>query len=126
VDAFASSASGADEEAGEKEDRDLEEYTKLLKTEGMPFNRDSAKTYGSLEPRDFQTIINGEPQRITKEVPMVQFSDLILYPIAKGGYNKTYAPYANLVSAKRLIDCHLDAAAKLMLGIKYSCFDRKE
>lgn len=114
------------EEAGEKEDRALEEYTKLLKTEGMPFNRDSAKPYGSLDPCDFRTIIDGEPQRITKEVPMVQFSDLILYAIAKGGYNKTYAPYANLVSAKRLIDCHLDAAAKLTLGIKYSCFDTKE
>jgi hypothetical protein len=114
------------EEAGEKEDRDLVEYTKLLKTEGMPFNRNTAKAYGSLEPRDFQDILTGEPQRITKQVPMVQFSDLILYPIAKAGYDETYVPYANLVRSKRLIDCHLDAASQLTVGIKYSCFDRKE
>jgi len=114
------------EEAGEKEDRDLEEYTRLLKAEGMPFNRDSAKTYDGLRPREFQDILNGEPQRIKKAVPMAQFADLILYPIAKGGYDKMYSPYANLLRAKRLIDCHLDAAGVLTLGIKYSCFDRKE
>ena len=89
------------EEAGEKEDRDLEAYTKLLKTEGMPFNRDNAKAYDGLTPHDFQDILSGEPHRITKEVPMVQFSDLILYPIAKGGYDRTYRSICEANGSKK-------------------------
>jgi len=114
------------EEAGENEDRDLEEYNKLLRSEGMPFDKNNAKPYDELRPEDFRSLIAGEPQRITKKVPMVQFSDLILYPIAKGGYDPTYRPYARLIETNRLIDCCVSENDKPKLGIKYSCFDRKE
>src|SRR5208283_4889130 len=75
------------EEAGQKEDRDIEEYTKQLRSEGMPFDRNNAQSYSGLEGIEFQEILMGEPKRITKSVPMVQFSDLMLYPMAKGGYD---------------------------------------
>jgi len=113
------------EEAGQNEDRDLEEYARLLRTQGMPFDRDNARPYSGLEAADFQSIIIGVPQRITKKVPMVQFSDMILYPIAKGGYEPNYRPYVRLMGANRLLDCHVDPTQKGNLGIKYSCFDAK-
>ena len=113
------------EEAGEKEDRDIVEYTKLLRSEGMPFDRSNAQPYAALEAVDFQSILWGEPQRITKKVPMVQFSDLILYPIANGGYDPTYPPFVKLMEAGRLIDCHIEQAQRKSRGIKYSCFDQK-
>jgi hypothetical protein len=114
------------EGAGESEDRDLEEYSRLLRSEGMPFDKDSARPYDGLRAEDFRMLIAGEPQRITKNVPMVQFSDLILYPIAKGGYEPTYRPYVRLLETNRLIDCCVVASDKHRLGIKYSCFDQKE
>lgn len=52
------------EEAGEKEDRDIEEYTKLLRSEGMPFDRNNSQPYSGLEASDFQSILMGEPNRI--------------------------------------------------------------
>ena len=85
------------EGAGRNEDRDLEEYTKLLRSRGMPFDRNNAMPYDGLEAVDFQSIILGEPQRITKKVPMVQIADMILYPIAKGGYEPNYRPYSKLI-----------------------------
>lgn len=114
------------EAAGEREDRDLVEYTKLLKTEGMPFDRESSASYGCLGPKEFREILSGEPQRITKQVPMVQFSDLLLYPIAKAGYEPEYPPHSKLKNAKRLLDCFVPQSEVASLGNKYSCFDRKK
>ena len=114
------------EAAGEREDRDLVEYTKLLKTEGMPFDRESSASYGCLGPKKFREILSGEPQRITKQVPMVQFSDLLLYPIAKAGYEPEYPPHSKLKDAKRLLDCFVPQSEVASLGNKYSCFDRKK
>ena len=56
---------------------------------------------------------------------MVQIADLLLYPVAKGGYDPSYKPYVDLMKAGRLIDAHLSAENRPNLGIKYSCFKSK-
>ncbi|CAG1012369.1 hypothetical protein RHIZO_04239 [Rhizobiaceae bacterium] len=56
---------------------------------------------------------------------MMQIADLFLYPMAKGGYDPTYRPYRALKESGRLIDAHLSPERIPSLGIKYSCFDRK-
>jgi hypothetical protein len=91
----------------------------------MPFDPNSSGAYEGLEPRDFKSIIVGQPSRITKNVPMAQIADLILYPMAKGGYDPGYAPYKKLLSGGCLVDSGLDAASRNVLGVKYSCFGGK-
>jgi len=45
------------------------------------------------------------------------------YPMAKGGYDKSYRPYKQLMEAGKVIDSVLDPADIPSLGVKYSCFD---
>jgi hypothetical protein len=114
------------EQAGKAEDRAIESYVKALKTEGMPFDLGSSSSYQGLTPEDFKGTIVGEPNRITKKVPMAQIADMLLYPIVKGGYDESYGPYCKLVGAKRLIDAQWPEADLPKCGIKYSCFDGKK
>jgi len=53
---------------------------------------------------------------------MIQIADLILYPLAKAGYDPDYRPYKMLKEHGKLIDCFLDENDVSSLGIKYSCF----
>lgn len=55
---------------------------------------------------------------------MMQIADLVLYPMAKGGYDPSYRPYAALMENKRLIDALLAPEERASMGIKYRCFDR--
>ena len=54
---------------------------------------------------------------------MAQVADLLLYPMAKGRYGRTYRPYCDLRARGKLIDCVLSEEEVPTLGIKYSCFD---
>lgn len=110
------------EESGKQEDRDLIQYAKSLKTDGMPFNSTTSSAYGSLSPEEFRRIVMGEPKRRTKATPMLQIADLMLYPMAKGGYQPTYKPYVDLMAAGKLIDAMLQPQDRPNVGIKYSCF----
>jgi hypothetical protein len=74
---------------------------------------------------DYQRIVLGEPRRKTKKVPMIQLADLVLYPMAKGGYDPAYPPYQMLMQHDKLIDCFFAEDAAPHRGIKYSCFDHK-
>jgi hypothetical protein len=114
------------EEAGEHEDRDIQSYARALETEGMPFDPASSSAYQGLRPDDFKAIIIGQPNRITKKVPMMQVADLVLYPMVKGGYDRKYRPYARLMQAARIIDAELKPEDRPTLGVKYSCFDHKK
>ena len=38
---------------------------------------------------------------------MIQIADLVLYPMAKGGYDSDYRPYKKLKESGKLIDCLL-------------------
>ncbi|MGP4686728.1 DUF3800 domain-containing protein [Agrobacterium pusense] len=110
------------EESGKHEDRDIIHYAKLLKTEGMPFSTATSSGYASLSSEDFRRVVRGEPKRRTKATVMLQIADLMLYPMAKGGYEPTYKPYVDLIAAGKLIDALLPAPERSGLGIKYSCF----
>ncbi len=111
------------EEAGKLEDRDITAYLKALKKDGSPFSSETSKSYTPLKPEDYRRIILGEPRRKTKKVPMLQVADLVLYPIAKAGYDKNYRPYRELKEGRKLIDSFLRDEEIPFLGIKYSCFD---
>ncbi|MEM9832308.1 MAG: DUF3800 domain-containing protein [Bacteroidota bacterium] len=112
------------EQSGKKEDRDIIQYTRDLKRHGSPFDLANSGGYKPLTKEDYQRIILGEPRRKTKKVPMIQLADLILYPIAKGGYDPNYRPYKQLIEHKKLIDCYLPIEQVPYRGIKYSCFER--
>ena len=114
------------EETGKKEARDLIGYLKELKGVGSPFNAQTSNPYTPLAREDYVRIILGEPRRKTKKMPMIQMADLVLYPMAKGGYDPTYHPYQMLKQHGKLIDCFLEDNAIPHCGIKYSCFDGKK
>ncbi len=110
------------EASGKHEDRDLMTYAKALKADGMPFAGDGANAYGSLPPKEFRRALKGEPKRRTKEAVMMQVADLMLYPMAKGGYDPTYKPYADLMRSGKLIDALVPEQDRSSLRIKYSFF----
>ncbi|MGL4526280.1 MAG: DUF3800 domain-containing protein, partial [Aestuariivirga sp.] len=87
---------------------------------------DNSAAYGALTAEDFRAIVHGEPRGKTKDTPMMQIADLFLYPMAKGGYDPSYRPYAKLLSQGRLIDSLVSEDERPLLGIKYSCFPKPE
>lgn len=111
------------EEAGKKEDRAIAEYTKMLKTEGMPFASDTSAKYHSLAHEDFRSVLFGQAERKKKENAYMQIADLYLYPIAKRKYEPTYNPWVKFFEYKKVIDSFLSSDDLPYLGIKYSCFD---
>lgn len=111
------------EMTGRKEDKDILNYTKELKKSGSPFASSSSEEYDPLSAEDFRRIVLGEPRQRTKKTPMIQISDLVLYPIAKGRYDPTYRPYVKLCDGGKVIDCFLSEEERPQCGIKYSCFD---
>jgi hypothetical protein len=114
------------EEAGKREDRNILGYTKALKTVGMPFPGSAVAGYDSLSPEEFRAIVLGEPRRVTKKVPMIQLADLVLYAMARGGYDKEYPPFKALHARGRIIDAVLTSDDIPTRGVKYSCFDTKK
>jgi len=108
---------------GKKEDRDLKRYLRELKQSGNPFNRMTSELYQPLTAAEFRRIVLGDAHQKTKLVPMLQIADLILYPIAKGGYDQSYPPYQKLRQGGKLIDSCLREEERPHRGIKYSCFD---
>jgi hypothetical protein len=114
------------EEAGKKEDRSILGYMKALKTVGMPFPGSAVAGYDSLSPEEFRAIVLGEPQRVTKKVPMIQLADLVLYAMARGGYDEEYPPFKALHARRRIIDAVLAPDDIATRGVKYSCFDTKK
>jgi len=111
------------EQCGKVEDAAVYTYNQMLKTSGMPFEPGSSASYYSLQPSDFQNVLLGDPKRGTKDVPMLQLADLVLYPMIRGGYQKDYAPYLNLIETNKLIDVWLSETDRATCGVKYSCFD---
>lgn len=111
------------EESGKKEDRALMAYMKALKATGMPFEGSSAAGYESLPAEGFREIVRGEPNRVTKKVPMIQLADLVLYAVARGGYRPDYPPFKALHERRKILDALLEPEAVPSLGVKYSCFD---
>lgn len=113
------------EQAGKAEDTDIKNYLRMLKSQGMPFDRAGSGNYAALEALQFTKIIKGDPREKTKKFAPVQIADLMLYPMIKGGYDSSYPPYTKLLAAGRLVDSHYCEEAKASLGIKYFCFPMK-
>lgn len=111
------------EQAGKNEDRAIVNYTKELKAEGSPFAATTSSAYKPFTSDDFSRFVLGEPSQLAKANPMIQIADLVLYPIAKGGYNPGYQPYVKLMEGGKLIDSCLNEEERSRIGIKYSCFD---
>lgn len=114
------------EQTGMREDRALKRYGKELKRDGLPFDNKRSATYQPLSAVDFQRIVVGDPEERTKRFGLTQLADLVIYPIAKAGYDPEYRPYKELVAAGLLIESHLPEGARSSGGIKYSCFDTPE
>jgi Protein of unknown function (DUF3800) len=112
------------EGTGPAEDADILAYSKSLKKDGMPFEQQNSAAYSALTASEFREIVLGEPRRKTKATPMIQIADLILYPMAKAGYDPSYRPYKKLMAHGKLIDALLDPKDLPQLGIKYSCFPK--
>ncbi len=111
------------ERCGKMEDRNIVEYARDLKRYGNPFSEDASRGYRPLSAEDYRRVVLGEPHRMTKESPLLQIADLVLYPMAKGGYDSDYRPYRKLKEAGKLIDCLVAEEEVSIRGIKYSCFD---
>ncbi|MCP5245887.1 MAG: DUF3800 domain-containing protein [Burkholderiales bacterium] len=111
------------ERAGKKEDRDIKGYIRELKRDGNIFNSQTSKKYTPFSSEDYKRVILGEPREKTKKFAMMQIADLVLYPIAKGGYDPDYRSYKALKEADKLIDSHLPEDKIASCGIKYSCFN---
>jgi hypothetical protein len=114
------------EEAGMREDRAILGYMKELESSGMPFPGSTAAGYESLLPSDFRAIDLGKPNRVKKTVPMVQLADLVLYAMARGGYDPKYPPFRALHEHRRIVDAVIDAKEIPTSGVKYSCFDTRK
>lgn len=111
------------EESGKKEDRDIVNYSKELKKNGNPFNKLTSKEYRPLSADDYRRIVIGEPRRKKKTNPLLQVADLLLFPLAKNGYDPDYLPYRMLRKHNKIIDCHVAAEELPAMALKYSCFD---
>jgi hypothetical protein len=114
------------ERSGNKEDRSIIQYMRELEREGNPFNQQTSGVYTPLSAEDYHRNILGEPRWKTKEVAMIQIADLVLYPMAKGGYDSSYNPYRKLKESGKLIDCLLTEDQILVGGNQYSCFDTQK
>lgn len=111
------------EQTGRREDNAIKQYMRDLKRQGSPFDGPSMAGYRPLRAEDYRRIVLGEPRERTKKTVTIQIADLMLYPIAKGGYDPDYRPYKELKAAGRLIDDHLPDSLRDTCGIKYSCFE---
>lgn len=111
------------EQTGKREDQSIKQYMRELKKEGTPFAGQSVADYEPLTSKDYRRIVLGEPRERTKKMAGIQIADLMLYPIAKGGYDPEYRPYKDLRSARKLIDDQLPEKLRETCGIKYSCFE---
>ncbi len=89
----------------------------------MPFDRQQSRRYKPLTPDGFAGALTAKAQFVSKDHPMAQLADLVLYPMAKGGYDREYRPYLHLLDCGKLIDCTLPNDEVQSVGVKYSCFD---
>jgi len=111
------------ERSGKKEDSDIEKYLKELKTSGNPFNKVTSGCYNPYTSADYTRVILGDPSGKTKQNPLVQIADLVLYPMVVGGYRVDYQPFKKLVEHEKIIDCFISEEERAGKANKYSCFE---
>jgi hypothetical protein len=110
------------EEGDKTADDYIRSYYSDLRTKGMPFASYNMAKYAPLSAGELADTLYDLDFK-AKSSPLDQIADLYLYPMARGGYDSTYAPYVSLSENKKLIDNLLTAEEIPHLGIKYSCFE---
>ncbi|WP_238914232.1 DUF3800 domain-containing protein [Achromobacter insolitus] len=96
-------------------------YFDEMRKVGLPFDAGNSEKYRPLTVEQLHSTLF-EFRIKTKESTLMQFADLVLWPVCHGGYDRNHRAYAELSNAGKLIDvlCTEDNG---VLGIKYSCFD---
>jgi len=96
-------------------------YFDEMRQLGLPFDARSSGRYRPLSVDQLRSTLF-EFRIKTKHSALMQFADLVLWPVCQGGYDRNHRAYAELSNAGKLIDvlCTEDNG---VLGVKYSCFD---
>ncbi|HFE44967.1 MAG TPA: DUF3800 domain-containing protein [Nannocystis exedens] len=110
------------ERSDKRTDRDIKNYFQTMKQDGMPFASQPSSKYSPLDASALGSTLYDLSMK-NKSSPMVQYADLYLYPLCRGGYEPSYRPYSELKEAGRLLDSQLEATERAARGIKYSCFE---
>jgi hypothetical protein len=97
------------------------EYFDSMRKTGLPFNAANSEKYRPLTQEQLHATLF-EFRIKTKKSVLMQFADLVLWPMCRGGYDKTHRAYKALVDGGKLIEVQCTADNGL-LGTKYSCFD---
>lgn len=110
------------EKTGRKEDKKIQDYHTVLRSNGMEFNASSSSIYAPIDNDVLGKFLTKKVEFQTKESRLIQLADVVLYPVIKGGYDINYPPYKLLTEKELLIDAHVEDVQKL--GIKYYCFPK--
>lgn len=111
------------EACGKREDREIAAYHKDMRKEGMYFDARTSAMYKPAGATLLEETLTSTPYFVKKSHPIMQMSDLVLYPIVKGRYDASYKPFQQLRNAGKLIDATLSHDERKEIGIKYYCFD---
>jgi hypothetical protein len=110
------------ERADKGTDAMIRGYYDALRTNGHPFQSESASKYTPLTVAEFrETLYDFKPKMKTS--PPMQLADLCLWPMCIGGYDPMNRPYLALKESGTLIDSRLRPEDVPTRGIKYSCWD---
>jgi len=106
------------------ENKLIAEYTREIKRDGHPFQKEVANKYVPLASRVYDRVIIGDAQHAPKSNFFLQIADLYIYPISKRAYQVNYLPWVLLYESKRVIDSMLEPHNCDNEGIKYYCFEK--
>ena len=96
-------------------------YFDEMRRIGLPFNAANSEKYRPLSADQLHATLF-EFRIKTKDSMLMQFADLVLWPVCHGGYDRGHRAYVELSKAGKLIEvlCTEDNGLQ---GTKYSCFD---
>ena len=108
------------ERSDQKTEAQFKGYFDDMRRVGAPFNTTTSQKYAPLAAETLHATLL-EFRTKTKSSALMQFADLVLWPVCQGGYDANHRAYTALVQAGKLIDvlCTEDNGLQ---GIKYSCF----
>lgn len=109
------------ERSDPKTEGQFKEYFNEMRQAGLPFDAATSQKYRPLAQETLHATLF-EFRVKTKSSALMQFADLVLWPVCQGGYDTNHRAYAALAQAGKLVDA-LCTEANGLQGIKYSCFD---
>lgn len=102
-------------------ERKLRGYYDELRTNGLPFDKESSAKYTPLSADQLKETLF-EFQLKPKATRLMQIADLALWPMCQGGYDPGHRSYQVLKKSGKLLDAVCNTTDDLH-GIKYSCFE---